>query len=443
MSRSQENMYAHFERAREVMPGGVNSSTRFNSATQLPLYVSYAKEDKFYDLDGNEYIDMCCAHGAGLLGNAHPAIAEALKKTSELGMCNSLETIYHEQLARAVCQSIPCADRVRFVNSGSEATMHLIRLCRAYTGRKKIIRMEGHFHGYHESIYIGGQVPHDRLAENKVHPIVESTGIPEEFASLIIPIPFNDFEAFDAAVNKHGNDTAMVVLEPICFNSGGLKPLPGYLEHLRQKTSEKGILLFFDEVQTSFKTSPGGAQRFFGVTPDVCSFGKSVGGGLPLSGFAGKKEIMDCLKPVGSCQHSGTFNAALPSVMAGLAFMEEIHKDDFYGKLEELGSFLYSGIDAIIERHDLNMVVPHHGPRFNIVFGRKTEPRNYEDTFTHSKDVMRFFCKACYERGVYFHDYGGGPAHHGYSIAHSKESLQKVLDVMEEVLTGMKMEGLC
>jgi len=438
-----KKQYEHYERARQVMPGGVNSSTRLNSAIKIPLYVSYAKEDKLYDLDGNEYIDMCCAHGAGLLGNAHPAVAAALAKTAELGMCNALETVYHEELARAICESIPCAESVRFVNSGSEATMHLIRLCRAYTGRKKIIRMEGHFHGYHESIYIGGQVPPETLEQNKEHPVVESVGIPEEFASLIVPIPFNDIEAFDKAVEKHGDDAAAVILEPICFNSGGLKPYPGYLEHIRKVTAEKGILLFFDEVQASFKTNPGGAQGFFGITADVCSFGKSIGGGLPLSGFAGKKEIMDCLKPVGNCQHSGTFNAALPSIMAGLAFIGEIRKEGFYERLEELGSFLYSGIDAIIEKHDLNMVVPHHGARFNIVFGRKTEPRNYEDTFTHDRDVMRRFCKGCFERGVYFHDYGGGPAHHGYSIAHTKESLQKVLNVMEDVLVDMKKEGLC
>lgn len=160
---------AHFEKAKQVLPGGVNSSTRYNKGIGFPLYVSKAEKDRLYDLDGNEYIDMCCAHGAGLLGNAHPAIAAALEQAIHMGLCNSVETIYHEQLAREICECIPCAEEVRFVNAGSEATLHLIRLCRAYTGKKKIIRMEGHFHGYHESIYIGGQVAPEQLEANRMH----------------------------------------------------------------------------------------------------------------------------------------------------------------------------------------------------------------------------------------------------------------------------------
>ena len=436
-------MKEHFERARQVLPGGVNSSTRYNKGIGLPLYVSHASGDKLFDLDGNEYIDMCCAHGAGLLGNAHPAIEAALKKAIELGMCNSLETVYHEQLAREICECIPCAEEVRFVNAGSEATMHLIRLCRAYTGRKKIIRMEGTFHGYHESIYIGGQVGPEQLAGNREHPVPESAGIPEEFASLIIPVPYNDVKAFDEAVEQYGDDVAMVILEPIVYNTSCIMPLPGYLEHLREVTREKGIVLFFDEVQTSFKTNLAGAQGFFGVIPDVCSFGKSVGGGLPLSGMCGKREIMECFKPVGNCQHSGTFNAPLPNVLCGLAFLNEARQDYFYKKIKDLGDFFYGGLESFIKENDLNMVIGYHGPQFNITFGRKTVPVRYEDSFTHDKNVMWRFCKDCVEHGVYFHDYGGGPSHHGFSIAHTKEDLEKVLDIVKEVLLGMHADGLC
>lgn len=433
----------HFEQAKQVLPGGVNSSTRYNKGIGLPLYVSHASADKLYDLDGNEYIDMCCAHGAGLLGNAHPAIEAALKQSISMGICNSMETIYHEQLAREICEMIPCADMVRFVNAGSEATLHLIRLCRAYTGRKKIIRMEGTFHGYHESIYIGGQVGPEHLEQNRIHAVPESAGIPEEFASLIIPVPYNDFEAFDRAVAEHEGEVAMVILEPIVYNTSCIMPLPGYLEHLRKVTKEKGIVLFFDEVQTSFKTNAAGAQGFFGVIPDVCSFGKSVGGGLPLSGMCGKREIMECFKPIGSCQHSGTFNAPLPNVLCGLAFLNEVKQEGFYPRLAALEEYFYSGLERIVKENDLNMVIVSHGPQFNITFGRKTPPVRYEDSFTHKKETMWRFCKGCFERGVYFHDYGGGPSHHGFSIAHSEESLGIVLKVVEEVLLEMHHEGLC
>lgn len=434
---------AHFEKAKQVLPGGVNSSTRYNKGIGFPLYVSKAEKDRLYDLDGNEYIDMCCAHGAGLLGNAHPAIAAALEQAIHMGLCNSVETIYHEQLAREICECIPCAEEVRFVNAGSEATLHLIRLCRAYTGKKKIIRMEGHFHGYHESIYIGGQVAPEQLEANRMHAVAESAGIPDEFTSLIISIPFNDLDAFDQAIEEHGDETALVILEPICYNTSCIMPIPGYLEHLRETTREKGIVLFFDEVQTSFKTNVAGAQGFFGVVPDVCSFGKSVGGGLPLSGMCGKREIMEYFKPVGDCQHSGTFNAPLPNVLAGLAFLKEAKQDYFYKKIKELGDFLYGGMDQIIAKHDLNMVITHHGPQFNITFGRKTPPIRYEDSFTHRKETMWRFCAGCFARGVYFHDYGGGPSHHGFSIVHTKDTLSYVLSVMEEVLVEMKQEGLC
>ena len=402
------------------------------------MYVSRGKGGIIYDLDDKPFVDMSCAHGAGLLGNGHPAIDRAMAKAMEIGYVNALETVHHEELARKLTEVIPCADMVRFVNSGSEATMHLIRLCRSVTGKKKIIRMEGHFHGYHDAIYIGGQPPEEFFADNRTNPYVESPGIPGELAHFIIPVPFNDIDAFDQAVKEHGAETAMVILEPINFNTGGIKPLPGYLEHLREVTQKENIILFFDEIQTSFKTCVGGAQEFFGVTPDVCTIGKSVGGGLPLSIMCGRKDIMQEFKPVGKTQHSGTFNAHLISILAGLAFMEEVKKPEFYPTLERLGAQLYTGIDRIIAAHDLNMVVPSHGPRFNIVFGRKTAPIRYEDTFTHKAQTMFYFLCETFRHGVYYHDYSGSPAHHGYSVLHTKDDIDKVLNVTEDVLVRMK-----
>jgi len=204
-----------------------------NQALGTPLYASHAQGSRVWDIEGREYIDMCCAHGAALLGHAHPAIDQALRKAIELGYVNSFETEYHEQLAREICECIPCAERVRFCSSGSEATLHLIRACRAYTGREKIIRFEGHFHGYHELIYIGGHPPAENVADNRSKPYIESAGIPEEFAKFIIPIPYNDPEALEEAISEHGDETALVILEPVNYNCGCIKPQPGYLELLR------------------------------------------------------------------------------------------------------------------------------------------------------------------------------------------------------------------
>jgi len=381
---------------------------------------------------------MCCAHGAGLLGHAHPALERALYKAIDFGFANSFETEYHEELARRLCECVPCADRIRFCSSGSEATLHLIRACRAFTGRDKIIRVEGHFHGYHELIYIGGQPPAAAFPSNRAHPCLESPGIPAAFADFIIPVPFNDVGALARAIADHGREAAMVILEPVNYNSGGIMPQAGYLEAVRQLTKEAGIVLFFDEIQSAFKKSPGGAQADLGVTPDVCTIGKAIGGGLPLSAFCGRDEIMDLFQPAGPVQHSGTFNANLVPVLAGLAFLDEAAKPEFYPGLQRLERAFHAGADKIIKSHDLGMIIPRHGARFNILLGRTTPAVRYEDTFGHDKTLMLEILKGCYDRGIYFHDYGGAAAHHGYSVQHTIGDIDEVLNVLDEVLGKLK-----
>lgn len=427
-----------YERARRVMPGGVNSSTRLNQAIGTPFFADRADGAHVWDIEGRRFIDMCCGHGSALLGHGHATVTEALAKASTLGHLHAFETSYHEQLAAMVCEAVPCAERVRFCSAGSEATLHLIRACRGFTGREKILRVEGHFHGYHEMIYVGGFPPPEALAENRTHPYVESPGIPAVMADLVIPIPHNDPEALEEAITRHGDQIAVFILEPIDFNCACIKPEPGYLELARRLTEQAGIVLFFDEIQSSFKKSRGCAQDDLGITPDVCTIGKALGGGLPLSAFCGRASIMDCFQPVGPVQHSGTFNAHLVPILAGLAFMQETKKPDFYPRLQALEHRFHAGMDRIIAALDLNMVVPHHGARFNIVLGRTTAAQRYEDTFCHDRQVMLELIRACWERGVYFHDYGGPPVHHGYSIAHTVEDMDAVLNVLEDALKSVR-----
>jgi glutamate-1-semialdehyde 2,1-aminomutase len=429
-----------FDKASRVMPGGVNSSTRLNKALGMPFYASSGKGSRVTGVDGKEYIDMCCAHGAGLLGNAHPAIDEALRKAAEIGYVNAFETVYHEELASYVVKTVACAEKVRFCSSGSEATMHLIRACRGFTGKKKIIRVEGHFHGYHEMIYIGGHPPVSEFHRNRTEPYIESAGIPDEFARLIIPVPFNDEEALKEAAAMHGNETAILIMEPINFNCAGIRANESYLKLARKIATENDIVLFFDEVQSAYKKSFCAAQNELGIIPDVTTIGKALGGGLPLSAFCGKKEIMDCFSPLGKVQHSGTFNAHLVPVLAGLAFMHEASKPEFYGKLHELEKQFHDGLDKIIYDNDLNMVVPHYGARFNILLGRKTPAKNYEETFCHDNSIFLKILRECFERGVYFHDYGGGPSHHGYSVQHTSDDIELVLNILEEALLKNKMQ---
>lgn len=420
------------------MPGGVNSSTRYLKTIGMPFYASRGKGSRIMDLEGKEYLDMCCAHGAGLLGNAHLAIHEALRKAAEIGYVNAFETVYHEELASVIVDTVACADKIRFCSSGSEATLHLIRACRGYTGKDKIIRIEGHFHGYHEMIFIGGHPPQSAFPRNRDQPYIESAGIPRQFANLIIPIPYNDQEALKEAIDQHADETALVILEPVNFNCAGIRADEDYLQLLRKLTEENNILLFFDEIQSAYKNSFQAAQNDLGIIPDITTLGKSIGGGLPLSAFCGKKEVMDCFSPDGEVQHSGTFNAHLIPILAGLAFMNEASAPDFYPTLKKLEKQFHSGIDRIIEKHDLNMVVPNFGARFNILLGRKIPARNYEETFCHESQVFLSILKDCFENGVYFHDYGGGPAHHGYSIQHTSEDIDLALQVLEEAFIKHK-----
>lgn len=431
MTKAQQ-LYA---RAKNVIPGGVCSSTRYNIALGEPFYIKRSEGSKVYDYEGREFIDMNCAHGAALLGHNHPVIVEAMNKVVATGFICAAETEYQIELAEKLCKLIPCMERVRFCTSGSEATLHLIRLCRAYTKREKILRLEGHFHGYHEMIYIGGQPPMDKLAENRTRPYIESPGIPEVLRDLIVTAPFNDLEALHAAIAAHQGEIAALMLEPVNFNSGGIKPEPGYLEAIRKLTEEHGIVLFFDEIQSAFKKSPGGAQQDFGVTPDVCTIGKSLGGGMPISAFGGKAEIMGLYKPAGPVQHSGTFNAHLVQILPALAFVDEVVKPYFYEHLQKLEKRLHDGFDRIVKNLGVPVLFPHHGARYDMVMGLQQYPKHYSDLKGHDARRMLEFIRRAHQLGVYHHDYANGSScHHGYSIRHTEADMDRVLEVTEAVL---------
>jgi glutamate-1-semialdehyde 2,1-aminomutase len=425
-----------FERGKKVLPGGVCSSTRLNQGLGYPVYVERAEGARFTSVDGHQFLDMSCGHGAALLGHGHAAVRDALLRAAELGVCSAADMVYHVELAEHLCQLIPCAERVRFTNSGTEATLHALRLCRAISGRDKILRFTGHFHGYHDYTYIGGHPPPEELAQ--ASSFRESAGIPAAMSQFVIAVSFNDLEAAERALDEHGDEIGTVILEPVDFNCGGILPQPGYLEGLRELTKARDTLLFFDEVQTSFKKSPGGAQQDFGVTPDICTIGKSLGGGLPLSAICGRAELMDRFKPVGDVQHSGTFNGPLPNILAGQAFCNEVTRPQFYPELLAKAETFYRGLDAVIARVGVPVQAPRHGARFGLLMGLEREPVNYGDALAHQKDLMLAFVRESAARGVYFHDYGGGPCHHGFSAAHTEADLDQVLDVVEEALQSIK-----
>lgn len=433
--RHESNLEELYERGRNVLPGGVCSSTRWNSAWQKPVYATSSKGARFVDVEGREFLDMSMSHGAALLGHAPDCLRRVFDQTWELGVLGSLDSEYHIRLAEELCRIVPSAERVRFTNSGSEATLHALRLCRAASGRDKVIRFFGHFHGYHEFTFVAGHPPADQMQASP--PFRESAGIPEALAELIIPVEYNNADALEAAIRAHAHEAGTLLIEPVDFNCGCILPESGFLERARELATEHDLILFFDEIQSFAKKSPGGAQRDFGVTPDICTIGKSLGASLPLSAICGRADLMDRFKPTGDVAHSGTFNAPLPNILAGLEFVQEIQRPEFWATINSLADRLFPALQDIAERSPVPVRIQHHGSRFGIVFGTREPVRCYSDALCHTPEQMLRFCREATDRGVYFHDYGGGACHHGYSQAHTPEDIDQVLQVVEDSLSAM------
>jgi glutamate-1-semialdehyde 2,1-aminomutase len=432
LPQTPEEVAAWYARGKQVLPGGVCSSTRLNQGLGQPLYGARAKGARFWDIAGREFLDMSMSHGATLLGHAPECLREAFDIAWKMGVLCSLDTPLHVLLAEQLCELVPCAEKVRFTNSGTEATLHALRLCRAVTKRDKIIRFTGHFHGYHDFTMVGGHPPADQLDAQP--PYRESPGIPAALADLVVLVEYNNFEALEAAVAREKDQVGTILIEPVDYNCACITPQPGFLERARELADQHDMILFFDEIQSFAKKSPGGAQQDFGVTPDICTIGKSLGAGLPLSAIAGKRELLDQFKPVGPVAHSGTFNAPLLTMLSGLGFVAEIKKPEFWNKINSLGTRLYAGLGEIAGRSPVPVRFQHHGSRFGICFGTREPVTNYRESLVHSPKVMLEFCRQTAARGVYFHDYGGSACHHGYSLAHEPADIDTVLGVVEDAL---------
>ncbi|MCZ7583632.1 MAG: aspartate aminotransferase family protein [Deltaproteobacteria bacterium] len=428
-----------YEEAQAYLPGGVSASVRFNRALGYPMYIARGDGCLIYDLDGREYVDMCVSHGASLLGHNHPKIKAAIRQALDMGIICSYDTVYHVALAKKIAGLVPGAEMVRYAGSGTEAIMHGLRLARAYTGREKILKFEGHFHGYQDYVYFSSAPPLDQAGPPEAPvPYIESAGTPEGMKQYIIIVPFNDLEGFERAVAAHADELAAIIMEPINYDAGCILPLPGFVERVRELATRHGIVLFFDEVLTAFRMAPGGAQEYLGVTPDLAVLGKAIGGGLPLSAITGKREIMAHYKPVGKCQHSGTYMGHLVPVLGALAALEEISAPGFYARLNGIGDRLYGGIEDILRRTRVKARLQHLGARFTIYFGVDEPVTNYRQAARHSVPMMLTFLRACYERGIYFHDYGGNVAHHGFSIAHTGPHIDRALEGIEAAMQAVK-----
>ena len=318
-----------FERAKKVLPGGVNSPVR--AFEPYPFFVDHAQCSKLYSADNTEYVDYCMAYGALLLGHAQPDIMEAVKNQLPKGSLYGAPTEREVEFAELISKASPCMEMMRLVNSGTEATMHAIRTARGYTGRKKIVKFEGCFHGSHDNVLVkAGSGATTFAAPN-------SLGIPEETTQNTIVVPYNSIEALEVVMKQQGNEVAAVIVEPVLANVGLILPTEDYLSYLRKITSQYGTVLIFDEIITGFRLALGGAQEYFNVKPDMATLGKVLGGGFPLAAFGGKREIMENISPVGKVYQAGTFSGNPVSATAGYTILKLLSqkKAEIYPKLEK------------------------------------------------------------------------------------------------------------
>lgn len=429
-----------FDFANRYMVASVSGSARLNAATGRPLYLTHGDGCRIYDVDGREFIDYNLSHGATFLGHNHPKIREAIEQALAMGVICAYETEYHSRAAELICQTVPSAEQVRFANSGSEATMAAIRLARAATGRQKILKFEGHFHGLHDYVMWNAHGPaRDELPTYPyVPPLVESAGVPPQIADFVTVVPWNDPVAFRQAMAEHGAEFAAVICEPVNYNSGCILPEAGFLNLLRDETTRHEAVLIFDEVLSGFRMAAGGAQEYYDVTPDLCTLAKAVANGLPLAVVAGKRELMQLFSPSGPAAHSGTYSGHLFAVLAAIASLTEIRQAGFYDQILAKADRLYGGLRELFARYHVPACVQGLGARFGIYFGVTGPVRNYQDAARIDGELGYKFVRACFERGLYFHNYGRlALGHHGFSAAHTLADINETLNRVESALQDM------
>ncbi|GAB4491083.1 MAG: glutamate-1-semialdehyde 2,1-aminomutase [Thermodesulfovibrionales bacterium] len=334
-----------FSQAQALIPGGVNSPVRaFRAVGGNPVFIAKAKGSRIFDVDGNSYIDYVLSWGPMVLGHSHPAVVKALKAAVDKGTSFGAPTPLEVELARLVLTLYPSMDRVRMVNSGTEATMSAIRVARGFTGRDKIVKFEGCYHGHADGLLVKAGSGATTFG------VPDSPGVPKSYAVNTITVPFNDIEALKKVINREWRQIACVILEPVVGNIGCVLPKPGFLAAVRKLTKEKGIVLIFDEVMTGFRVALGGAQERYRIRPDMTCLGKVIGGGLPVGAYGGRKEIMEMVSPAGPVYQAGTLSGNPLAMTAGIATLKELTRPGVIAKIERSAAMLEEGLKDAAER---------------------------------------------------------------------------------------------
>ena len=414
-SRSQEL----FSQAQECIPGGVNSPVRsFRSVDGLPVFMARGQGSHVWDVDGKEYVDYLSSWGPLILGHAHPDVVEAVKVAAETGTSFGAPIPQEVELAQLICRAFPSVDMVRLVNSGTEACMSAIRLARAYTGRSKIVKFSGCYHGHSDGLLV--KAGSGALAQG----VPTSAGVPQAYARETLVADYNEIESVEKCFERYPGDIAGVIVEPVAGNMGVVPPMPGFLESLRRLTQEHGALLVLDEVITGFRVAYGGAQALYGVAGDITCLGKIIGGGLPVGAYGGRREIMETVAPLGPMYQAGTLSGNPLAMSAGLATLKALGRQGVYERLECLSARLVEGLGQAAQRTEKTVTINRVGSMFTPFFTPGPVRNQAEAETSDTKKYAHFF-HGMMERGVYM-----APSQYeaGFiSLSHTEEDVDKTI----------------
>lgn len=418
---------ALFEKAKRYIPGGVNSPVRaFRAVGGDPIFIKRADGAFIYDEDDNDYIELINSWGPMILGHNHPMIKEAIVRALEFGTSYGAPTAKEVEIAELIARMVPSVEKVRMVNSGTEATMSAIRVARGYTGRDKFIKMEGHYHGHGDSFLISA----GSGAITMGNP--DSPGVTKGTAKDTLLAPYNDLEAIEKLVAANKGEIAALILEPVPGNMGLVLPKDGYLQGIRKICNREGIVLIFDEVMTGFRLAKGGAQELFGVTPDMTTLGKIIGGGLPVGAYGGKKEIMEFVSPAGPVYQAGTLSGNPIAMAAGLTMLKHLNQNpEVYATINNIGDKLVKGFQTSLDKLGLNYTINHLGSMYSLFF---TDQEVFDFESAKKSDTVRFgkYFQGMLKRGIYL-----APSQYEslfLSTALSDELIERVIKANEESL---------
>jgi len=411
-----------FEEAKKVLPGGVSSPVR--AIKPYPFYAKRAEGSKILDIDGNEYIDYVMGYGPLLLGHNHPAIKEAVERQFSDGWLYGTPTELEVRLAREIIKLYPGIDMVRFVSTGTEATMGALRAARGFTGRNRFIKIEGGFHGAHDAALVKAGSGATTLG------IPNSAGVPADFTKNTLQVPYNDIEAMIEAIEAYKEDVAAVIMEPVLGNIGPILPDEGYLKDVRAVTEENDVVLIFDEVITGFRLAMGGAQEYYGIKSDMTTLGKVLGGGFHIGVIGGRREIMEKISPSGPVYQAGTFNGSPVSMSAGLAVIDTLKKEKVHEKVNRAGDSLRSRLSDMIADLGLDYSVSGVSSMFKVFFGDM--PRNYQDALKCDTEKFNVFFRKMLSDGIFL-----PPSQYEtnfLSLAHSEDDIDMTVEAYQRNL---------